>query len=132
LCVKNSNMLKKKSKLKKNIRVGVISIKTTYNNTIVTVCDLLGNVLCWSSAGTSGFKSTRKSTPFAAQMATKSASLKAMDLGLKKVEIIISGRGNGREAAIRVIKNSGLSILSIEDKTSIPYNGCRPPKRRRL
>ena len=125
-------MSKQKKKEKKSVQVGIANIKTTFNNTIVTITDLLGNTLCWSSAGTSGFKGARKNTPFAAQSAARNAALKAIDLGMEKIEIILKGRGNGRETSIRAIKSAGLNILSIEDRTAIAHNGCRPPKKRRL
>ena len=121
-------MLKLKKKQKKSIGVGIANIKTTFNNTIVTISDLLGNTICWSSSGSSGFKGARKNTPFAA----KNAALKAIELGMEKIEIIIKGRGNGRETSVRALKSAGLNIVSIEDKTSVPHNGCRPPKKRRL
>lgn len=125
-------MAKQKKKQKKSVTVGIANIKTTFNNTIVTICDILGNTVCWASSGTSGFKGTRKNTPFAAQTVAKNAASKAMELGMEKVEIVIKGRGNGRETSIRALKAAGLSIVSIEDKTSIAHNGCRPPKKRRL
>jgi len=125
-------MAKQKRKQRKLVNVGVANIKTTFNNTIITICDILGNTICWSSSGTSGFKGTRKNTPFAAQIAAKNVASKAIELGMQKVEVILKGRGNGRESSIRALKSAGLSILSIEDKTSIPHNGCRPPKKRRL
>jgi len=125
-------MSKQKKKQKKVVTVGIANIKTTFNNTIITICDILGNTLCWASSGTSGFKGSRKNTPFAAQTATRNAALKAIDLGMEKIEVVIKGRGNGRETSIRALKSAGLSIVSIEDKTSIPHNGCRPPKKRRL
>jgi small subunit ribosomal protein S11 len=125
-------MIKQKKKQKKSILVGIANIKTTFNNTIVTISDLFGNTLCWASSGTSGFKGARKNTPFAAQSAARNAALKAIELGLEKVEIIIKGRGNGRETSIRALKSAGLNILSIEDRTAIAHNGCRPPKKRRL
>jgi small subunit ribosomal protein S11 len=125
-------MSKQKKKEKKSVQVGIANIKTTFNNTIVTITDLLGNTLCWSSAGTSGFKGARKNTPFAAQSAARNAALKAIDLGMEKIEIVLKGRGNGRETSIRAIKSAGLNILSIEDRTAIAHNGCRPPKKRRL
>jgi small subunit ribosomal protein S11 len=124
--------LKTKKKQKKLVSVGIANIKTTFNNTIITVCDILGNTVCWSSSGTSGFKGSRKNTPFAAQTAAKNAAIKALEFGMEKIEIVIKGRGNGRESSIRAFKSAGLTILSIEDKTSVAHNGCRPPKKRRL
>lgn len=123
---------KQRKKQKKLVTVGIANIKTTFNNTIITICDIFGNTICWSSSGTSGFKGTRKNTPFAAQVASKNAALKAIDLGMESVEVVLKGRGNGRETSIRALKSAGLRILSIEDKTSVPHNGCRPPKKRRL
>jgi|TARA_B110000091_G_scaffold209169_1_gene249916 small subunit ribosomal protein S11 len=125
-------MSKQKKKQKKSINVGIANVKTTFNNTIVTITDILGNTICWASSGTSGFKGARKNTPFAAQSAARNAALKAMDMGMEKVEVVIKGRGNGRETSVRALKAAGLNILSIEDKTSIPHNGCRPPKKRSL
>ena len=125
-------MSKQKKKQKKSVEIGIANIKTTFNNTIVTITDILGNTLCWASSGTSGFKGARKNTPFAAQSAARNAALKAIELGMERIEIIIKGRGNGRETSIRAIKSSGLNILSIEDRTTIAHNGCRPPKKRRL
>ena len=125
-------MVKQKKKQKKSINVGIANIKTTFNNTIITITDILGNTICWSSAGSSGFKGARKNTPFAAQTAARAAAIKAIDMGMVKVEVVINGRGNGRETSIRALKTAGLNIISIEDKTSIPHNGCRPPKKRRL
>jgi small subunit ribosomal protein S11 len=125
-------MAKQKKKQKKVVTIGIANIKTTFNNTIITICDILGNTICWSSSGTSGFKGSRKNTPFAAQIAAKNAATKAIELGMEKIEIIIKGRGNGRESSIRALKSAGLAILSIEDKTSVAHNGCRPPKKRRL
>ena len=125
-------MLKPKKKQKKSVTVGIANIKTTFNNTIITISDFLGNTVCWSSSGSSGFKGARKNTPFAAQSAARNAALKAIELGMEKIEVVIKGRGNGRETSIRALKSAGLNIMSIEDKTSIPHNGCRPPKKRRL
>lgn len=125
-------MLKQKKKQKKASLVGIVNIKTTFNNTIVTISDLLGNTICWASSGSSGFKGARKNTPFAAQTAARNAALKAIELGMEKIEIVIKGRGNGRETSVRALKSTGLNIISIEDKTSVPHNGCRPPKKRRL
>jgi small subunit ribosomal protein S11 len=125
-------MMLKKKKGKKVGKIGIANIHTTFSNTIVTICDLLGNTLCWSSSGTSGFKGARKKTPFAAQLAARYAGTKALELGMEKVEVVIKGRGSGRETSIRALKSAGLGILSIQDQTSIPHNGCRPPKKRRL
>ena len=124
--------IKLRKKQKKVVNVGIASIKTTFNNTIITISDILGNTVCWASAGTSGFKGSRKNTPFAAQTAAKNAAGKALEYGMEKVEIVVKGRGNGRESSIRALKSAGLKIVSIEDKTSVPHNGCRPPKKRRL
>jgi small subunit ribosomal protein S11 len=125
-------MAKIRKKQKKSVTVGIANVKTTFNNTIVTICDILGNTVCWASSGTSGFKGTRKNTPFAAQTVAKNAASKALEMGMEKVEVIIKGRGNGRETSVRALKSAGLNIISIEDKTSVPHNGCRPPKKRRL
>lgn len=125
-------MSKQKKKQKKVITVGIANIKSTFNNTIITISDILGNTLCWASSGTSGFKGARKNTPFAAQSAARNAAGKALELGMEKIEVVIKGRGNGRETSVRALKSAGLNILSIEDKTSVPHNGCRPPKKRRL
>lgn len=121
-----------RKKQKKVVSVGIVNITSTFNNTIITVNDILGNTLCWSSAGTSGFKGARKSTAFAAQSAARNAAVKALEFGMQKVEIIVKGRGSGRETSVRALKSAGLKILSIEDKTNLPHNGCRPPKKRRL
>jgi small subunit ribosomal protein S11 len=125
-------MSKQKKKQKKVVTIGIANIQTTFNNTLITISDILGNTLCWASSGTSGFKGARKNTPFAAQSAARNAALKAIELGMEKIEIVIKGRGNGRETSIRAIKSAGLNILSIEDRTAIAHNGCRPPKKRRL
>jgi small subunit ribosomal protein S11 len=125
-------MVKQKKKQKKLVPIGIANIKTTFNNTIITICDILGNTICWASSGTSGFKGTRKNTPFAAQTATRNAALKALEFGMEKVEVVIKGRGNGRETSLRALKSAGLKIVSIEDKTAVAHNGCRPPKKRRL
>lgn len=125
-------MSKIKKKQKKLVSIGIANIQTTFNNTIVTITDTLGNTICWASSGTSGFKGARKNTPFAAQSAAKNAATKAIELGMEKIEVIIKGRGNGRETSVRALKSSGLNILSIEDRTPIAHNGCRPPKKRRL
>jgi len=125
-------MSKLKKKQKKSVTVGIANIKTTFNNTIVTISDILGNTICWASSGSSGFKGARKNTPFAAQSAARNAAVKAVELGMEKIEVIIKGRGNGRETSVRALKSAGLNILSIEDKTAVAHNGCRPPKKRRL
>jgi small subunit ribosomal protein S11 len=118
---------------KKKIGVeGIAHVRATYNNTIVNITDSEGNVICWGSPGKAGFKGSRKSTPFAAQIATESVGKAAYDAGIRKVEVHIRGAGNGREGAIRAIANAGIRITSIKDFTSIPHNGCRPPKRRRV
>lgn len=121
-----------KKKEKKNIPVGVAHIQSTFNNTIVTISSLEGEVVCWSSSGSSGFKGSRKSTPFAAQMAAEAAGKKAMEFGMRQVEVAVKGPGAGREAAIRALQAVGLEITAIKDATPIPHNGCRPPKRRRV
>jgi small subunit ribosomal protein S11 len=121
-----------KKREKKVIPVGRAYIQATFNNTIVTLTDPQGNVISSSSAGASGFKGSRKSTPYAAQMAAATSARKAMDLGLKQVEVYVKGPGSGREAAIRSLQASGLHITSIRDITPVPHNGCRPPKRRRV
>ena len=123
---------KGKKKVKKNIPVGVAHIQTTFNNTIITIADPQGNVISWSSAGTRGFKGSKKSTPFAAQMASEEAARKAMDHGMSTVSVRVSGPGGGRESAIRALQIAGLRITSIRDVTPVPHNGCRPPKRRRV
>jgi small subunit ribosomal protein S11 len=117
---------------KKAPRNGVVHIQCTFNNTLVTVTDGKGNVVAWSSAGSMNFKGSRKSTPFAAQVAAETAGKKAVDAGMKSVEVYVKGPGSGREAAIRAIQTSGLQISMIKDVTPIPHNGCRPPKRRRV
>ena len=123
---------KGKKKVKKNIAVGVVHLCATFNNTIVTITDRVGNTISWSSAGSIGFKGSRKSTPFAAQMAGETAAKKAMDHGLKSVEVHVKGPGSGREAAIRALQVAGLEISLIRDVTPLPHNGCRAPKRRRV
>jgi small subunit ribosomal protein S11 len=124
---------KTKRKEKKNIPVGKAYIQATYNNTIVTLTDMQGNVIAWATAGGEGFKGSRKSTPFAAQMAAKSAAESAIDIaGLQSVEVYVKGPGIGREAAVRSLFQSGLTITKIKDVTPVPHNGCRPKKRRRV
>ena len=121
----------RKRKVRKNIPNGVAHIHSTFNNTIVTICDTAGNAVSWSSAGALGFKGSKKSTPFAAQMASEAAAKAALDAGMIKVEVEVKGPGPGREAAIRSLQIAGLEITSIKDVTPIPHNGCRPPKKPR-
>ena len=125
-------VVRNKKKVSKNIESGVAHIRSTFNNTIVTIADMNGNVLSLSSAGGLGFRGSRKSTPFAAQMAAEEATKAAMEHGLKQVEVFVKGPGAGREAAIRALQAAGLEVNSIKDVTPIPHNGCRPPKRRRV
>ena len=125
-------VVRAKRKVSKNIEAGVAHIRSTFNNTIVTISDLNGAVLSWASAGGQGFRGSRKSTPFAAQMAAESAAKAAMEHGLKRIEVFVKGPGAGREAAIRALQAAGLEVESIKDLTPIPHNGCRPPKRRRV
>jgi small subunit ribosomal protein S11 len=122
----------RKKKERKNIQVGVAHIQSSFNNTIVTITDLSGNVLSWSSSGSQGFKGSRKSTPFAAQIAAQEAAKKAMEHGLRTIDVHVKGPGSGREAALRALQGAGLEVNMIRDVTPIPHNGCRPPKRRRV
>ena len=117
---------------KNNFISGMVHIQSTFNNTIVTITNLSGDTVSWASAGSSGFKGARKSTPFAAQTAAEKAALEALSSGMKNVEIFVKGQGSGRETAIRAIEGAGFNISSIQDITSVPHNGCRPPKRRRV
>jgi small subunit ribosomal protein S11 len=119
-------------KVKKNIARGVAHITSTFNNTVITITDTAGNVISWSSSGNAGFKGSRKGTPFAAQVAATSAAKKAMEHGMKTVDVLIKGPGSGREAGLRSLQAAGLSISLIRDVTPLPHNGCRPPKRRRV
>ncbi len=121
-----------KKKEKKNIVSGVVHIQSTFNNTIITISDPAGNIVSWSSAGAQGFKGSRKSTPFAAQLAAEDAAKKAMEHGMRHVEVYVKGPGAGRESALRSLQAAGFSITIIKDVTPIPHNGCRPPKRRRV
>lgn len=125
-------VVRNKRKVSKNIEAGVAHIRSTFNNTIVTISDTTGAVLSWASAGGMGFRGSRKSTPFAAQMAAETAAKAAMEHGLKRIEVFVKGPGAGREAAIRALQAAGLGVESIKDVTPIPHNGCRPPKRRRV
>jgi small subunit ribosomal protein S11 len=121
-----------KRKVKKNVPAGIAHVQSTFNNTLVNITDPAGNAVAWSSAGTLRFKGSRKSTPFAAQMVAEDACRKAMDHGMKAVSVYVKGPGAGRESALRAVANSGLKITMIKDVTSIPHNGCRPPKKRRV
>jgi len=121
-----------RKKEKKNIASGVVHIQSTFNNTIVTITDPAGNVIAWSSSGVQGFKGSRKSTPFAATLAAEDAAKKAMEHGMKNVEVYIKGPGSGRESALRSLQAAGFNVTMIKDVTPIPHNGCRPPKRRRV
>ncbi len=122
----------KKKRERKNIPLGVAHIKATFNNTLVTITDPIGNVVSWSSAGVQGFKGSRKGTPFAAQLAAQDAAKKAMEHGMRNVDVYVKGPGAGREAALRALQAAGLSVNLIRDVSPIPHNGCRPPKRRRV
>ena len=117
---------------RRNISHGVVHIKSSFNNTIITISDLRGNVVAWASAGNVGFKGSRKSTPYAAQMAAEEAARRAMEMGVRKVDVQVRGPGSGRETAIRSLQNLGLEVTGIKDVTPVPHNGCRPPKRRRV
>ncbi len=121
-----------KKKVKKNIPVGQVYIQSSFNNTIITITDPQGNVVSWSSGGVVGFKGSRKSTPFAAQLAAENAARKALENGMKTVDVFVKGPGAGREAALRALQSTGLKVHLIRDVTPIPHNGCRPPKRRRV
>jgi small subunit ribosomal protein S11 len=122
----------KKKKIRRNVNKGIAYIKASFNNTIVTMTDATGDVICWATAGTVGFKGSRKSTPFAAQRAAETVAEKASKVGVREVEVRVKGPGAGRESAITGLQASGMSIKSIEDVTPLPHNGCRPPKRRRV
>jgi small subunit ribosomal protein S11 len=125
-------MAKVKKKIKKNVQSGIAHVQSTFNNTIVTITDVAGSVVAWSSAGSCGFKGSRKSTPFAAQLAAQDAAKKAQENGMRQLGVEVTGPGAGREAAIRALQASGLKITMSRDVTPIPHNGCRPPKRRRV
>ena len=129
---KGAKKTTKKRRERKNIERGAAHIRSSFNNTIVTITDVSGNVISWASAGGLGFRGSRKSTPFAAQVAAESAAKAAMEHGLKYVEVYVKGPGSGREAAIRALQAAGLEVSLIKDVTPIPHNGCRPPKRRRV
>jgi small subunit ribosomal protein S11 len=117
---------------RKHVERGIAHIQSTFNNTLVTITDPMGNTLAWASSGTQGFKGSRKSTPFAAQVAAEAAAKAAMEHGMREVEVFVKGPGSGREAAIRALQTAGLEVTVIKDVTPIPHNGCRPPKRRRV
>ena len=121
-----------KRREKKNITSGIAFVNATYNNTMITITDAQGNAISWSSAGGMGFKGSRKSTPYAAQVAAEDAARKAMEHGMKTIEVMVKGPGTGRESALRALQSTGFTITSIKDVTPIPHNGCRPPKRRRV
>ncbi|HAP32220.1 MAG TPA: 30S ribosomal protein S11 [Firmicutes bacterium] len=129
---KRKTVARPRRRERKNVEHGVAHIKSSFNNTIITITDLQGNNISWSSAGTVGFKGSRKSTPFAAQLAAEAAARAAMDHGMRQVEVFVKGPGSGREAAIRSLQAAGLEVNLIKDVTPIPHNGCRPPKRRRV
>ena len=122
----------KKRKPRRNVTVAIAHVKATFNNTTVTITDTKGDTLCWASAGTSGFKGSRKSTPFAGQCAAQQAAEKALKFGVKEVDVRVKGPGSGRESAITALQQAGLNVTTIEDRTPIPHNGCRPPKKRRV
>ncbi len=122
----------KKKKVKRNVPVGVAHVKASFNNTLITFTDVNGDVVAWSSSGSKGFKGSRKSTPFAAQVAAEEAARKAMDSGMRTVSVLVSGPGSGRESAVRAIAAAGMRVAMIKDVTPIPHNGCRPSKRRRV
>ena len=130
--VKKNISLKKKKKTKKNITSGIAYVNSTFNNTIISIADENGNVLSWSSAGAKGFKGSRKSTPYAAQVAADDAGAKAYEQGLRTLSVQVKGPGSGRETALRSLQSTGFKILSIKDTTPMPHNGARPPKRRRV
>ncbi len=129
---KSAANVTRKRREKKNIERGAAHIQATFNNTIVTITDVTGNAISWSSAGGLGFKGSRKSTPYAAQMAAETAAKAAMEHGMKTVEVYVKGPGSGRESAIRALQAAGLEVTMIKDVTPVPHNGCRPPKRRRV
>ena len=130
--VKIKKTVSRKRREKKNIERGAAHIRSSFNNTLVTITDLQGNAISWSSAGSLGFRGSKKSTPFASQMAAETAARAAMEHGLRTVEVYVKGPGSGREAAIRALQTAGLEVNMIKDVTPIPHNGCRPPKRRRV
>lgn len=128
----NNKAAVKKKRIKRNIPSGIAAISATFNNTTITFADSNGDVVTWSSAGSKGFKGSRRSTPFAAQVAAEDAARKAIEMGMKSCSVVVSGPGSGRESAIRAISAAGIKVTCIKDSTPIPHNGCRPPKRRRV
>jgi small subunit ribosomal protein S11 len=129
--VKGKKTIRKK-RIRKNVINGIAHIQSTFNNTVITITDMSGNTICWSSAGTQNFKGSRKGTPFAAQIAAEDVARKAMEQGMKTIQVYVKGPGAGRESALRALQSAGFSITLIKDVTPIPHNGCRPPKRRRV
>lgn len=129
---RGKGLKQKKKKVKKNIGTGIAHIQSTFNNTIITISDVNGNVVSWSSAGSRGFKGSRKSTPFAAQLAAEDAARRAMEHGMRSLAVFVKGPGAGRESALRALQSTGFRVTLIRDVTPIPHNGCRPPKRRRV
>ena len=129
---KKETQFKKKKKIKRNVTSGIAFVNSTFNNTMITISDIQGNTISWSSAGNLGFKGSRKSTPFAAQMAAEDAGKKAVEHGVKSVDVEVRGPGSGRESALRALQSVGFTVTSIRDVTPIPHNGCRPRKRRRV
>ena len=125
-------MKKGRKKVKKNVQSGIAHIQSTFNNTVVTITDVAGNSLCWGTAGSSGFKGSRKSTPFAAQVAAEECAKKAMEHGVRQLAVYVKGPGGGRESAVRALQAQGIRVTLIRDVTPVPHNGCRPPKRRRV
>ena len=125
-------MKKGRKKVKKNVQSGIAHIQSTFNNTVVTITDVAGNVLCWGTAGSAGFKGSRKSTPFAAQSAAEQCAKKAMEHGVRQLAVYVKGPGGGRESAVRALQAQGIRVTLIRDVTPVPHNGCRPPKRRRV
>ena len=125
-------MKKGRKKVKKNVQSGIAHVQSTFNNTVVTITDVAGNALCWSTSGSSGFKGSRKSTPYAAQVAAEECAKKAMEHGVRQLAVYVKGPGGGRESAVRALQAQGLRVTMIRDVTPIPHNGCRPRKRRRV
>jgi len=125
-------MAKKSKKIRRNVSRGIAHIKASFNNTVITITDMNGETLCWASAGTVGFKGSRKSTPFAATRAAEDVAFRAKKLGMQEIEVRVKGAGSGRESAVSALQNQGLKVSAVEDRTAIPHNGCRPRKKRRV